>query len=468
MASVLLTSFVVGEPIVRSGGPRDDGRRSRRPVGPCARRSYVIPPCGAFRIGRYPLRVEQAPPETRHLTFLFADVEGSTRLMERHGADAGAALSRYHELVSLAATRHGGKLFERIGDGAYACFTDATEAVAAADALQRAIINYDWGVIGRMRIRISVVTGDVEARGDRYYGRPLFRAARLQGLANGGETFLSGSTVDEMVGELPPGTLLRDLGTQRLRDVPEPERVFSLVHTSRARPDDSDGQQASENGQGKSIVTDEEGPIRVLLVDDHAVVRRGLRGFLELLKDFDVVGEAENGREGVAAAERLVPDVILMDLLMPEMGGLEAIAAIKQAHPEIEIVAVTSFIEEEKVTSALEAGASGYLLKDAEAEEVAQAIRAAYNGEVHLDPAVSRLLAQRMRQRKDAEPVEPLTAREKEVLSQLAKGAANKEIAYELGITERTARTHVSNILGKLGLASRTQAALYAVEHKLV
>jgi DNA-binding NarL/FixJ family response regulator len=215
-------------------------------------------------------------------------------------------------------------------------------------------------------------------------------------------------------------------------------------------------------------VSEEEGPIRVLLVDDHAVVRRGLRGFLELLKDFDVVGEAENGREGVAAADRLVPDVVLMDLLMPEMGGLEAIAAIKQAHPEIEIVAVTSFIEEEKVTSALEAGASGYLLKDAEAEEVAQAIRAAYNGEVHLDPAVSRLLAQRMRARKDAEPVEPLTAREKEVLSQLAKGASNKEIAYELGITERTARTHVSNILGKLGLASRTQAALYAVEHKLV
>ncbi len=215
-------------------------------------------------------------------------------------------------------------------------------------------------------------------------------------------------------------------------------------------------------------MTDEEGPIRVLLVDDHAVVRRGLRGFLELLNDFDVVGEAENGREGVAAADRLAPDVILMDLLMPEMGGLEAIAAIKQEHPEIEIVAVTSFIEEEKVTSALEAGASGYLLKDAEAEEVAQAIRAAYHGEVHLDPAVSRLLAQRMRARKDAEPVEPLTGREKEVLSQLAKGASNKEIAYELGITERTARTHVSNILGKLGLASRTQAALYAVEHKLV
>ena len=215
------------------------------------------------------------------------------------------------------------------------------------------------------------------------------------------------------------------------------------------------------------LVSEQDGPIRVLLVDDHAVVRRGLRGFLELIDDFEVVGEAENGREGVDAAERLSPDVVLMDLLMPEMNGLEAIAAIKEAHPEIEIVAVTSFIEEEKVTSALEAGASGYLLKDAEADEVAQAIRAAYNGEMHLDPAVLRLLAQRLRQRKDQEPVEPLTAREKEVLSQLAKGAANKEIAYQLGITERTARTHVSNILGKLGLASRTQAALWAVEHKL-
>ena len=412
--------------------------------------------------------MDQAAPETRHLTFLFADVEGSTRLVERHGADAGAALSRYHELVSLTASRHGGTLFERIGDGAYVCFTDAVEAVAAADSIQRTIGEHDWGVIGRMRVRIALVTGDVEARGDRYYGRPLFRAARLQGLANGGETFLAGSTVDELGDALPPGTMLRDLGAQRLRDVPEPERVYSLVHTSRARSDEADRPDASGNGQGIATVTDEDGPIRVLLVDDHAVVRRGLRGFLELLKDFDVVGEAENGREGVAAADRLVPDVILMDLLMPEMGGLEAIGVIKQAHPEIEIVAVTSFIEEEKVTAALEAGASGYLLKDAEAEEVAQAIRAAYNGEVHLDPAVSRLLAQRLRQRKDAEPVEPLTAREKEVLTQLAKGAANKEIAYELGITERTARTHVSNILGKLGLASRTQAALYAVEHKLV
>src|SRR5262245_15177525 len=208
--------------------------------------------------------------------------------------------------------------------------------------------------------------------------------------------------------------------------------------------------------------------IRVMLVDDHAVVRNGLRTFLALQDDIEVVGEAENGKVALAEAGRLQPDVILMDLLMPVMDGVTAIGAIKQAYPTIEIVAVTSFIEEDKVTSALEAGATGYLLKDAEADAVAGAVRAAHAGEVHLDPAVARLLAQRMRERKAAEPIEPLTEREKEVLSLVGQGASNKEIASALFITERTARTHVSNILGKLGLQSRTQAALYAVENKLV
>ena len=153
---------------------------------------------------------------------------------------------------------------------------------------------------------------------------------------------------------------------------------------------------------------------------------------------------------------------------MPNVDGLTAIGAIHHAHPDTDIVAVTSFIEEDKVTAALEAGASGYLLKDAGAEEVAQAIRAARAGEVHLDPQVARVLAQRLRARKDEPLAEPLTPREIEVLQLVASGAANKEIAAQLSITERTARTHVSNILGKLGLASRTQAALWAVEHKML
>jgi len=194
--------------------------------------------------------------------------------------------------------------------------------------------------------------------------------------------------------------------------------------------------------------------IRVLLVDDHGVVRRGLRGYLELLDDIEVVGEAENGLRGVELAEELEPDVVLMDLVMPELDGIGAIARIKASRPAIQVVALTSFIEEEKVTAALEAGASGFILKDAEADDVAAAIRAAH--------------ARGLRSRSTVAAVEPLTERELEVLGLVGRGRSNKEIATDLGITERTARTHVSNILGKLGLASRTQAALYAVERKLV
>jgi DNA-binding NarL/FixJ family response regulator len=156
-----------------------------------------------------------------------------------------------------------------------------------------------------------------------------------------------------------------------------------------------------------------------------------------------------------------------MDLLMPNLDGIGATAAIRTELPETEVVALTSFIEEDKVTAALEAGASGYLLKDADAEEVAAAVRAAHAGEIHLDPAVARLLAERLRQRASAPQPEPLTERERDVLRLVGRGMSNKEIASELVITERTARTYVSNVLGKLGLASRTQAALYAVEHRL-
>jgi DNA-binding NarL/FixJ family response regulator len=210
--------------------------------------------------------------------------------------------------------------------------------------------------------------------------------------------------------------------------------------------------------------------IRVLLADDHGVVRRGLRGFFELLDDIEIVGEAEDGRHAVDMTGSLQPDVVLMDLLMPGLDGIAATAEIKRRWPDVEVVALTSFIEEERVTAALEAGATGYLLKDADADDVALAVRRAYGGEVHLDPQVARLLATRIRARREpAQPAhEPLTERELEVLRLVAKGHANKEIAAQLDITERTARTHVSNILGKLDLASRTQAALWAIDHRIV
>jgi DNA-binding NarL/FixJ family response regulator len=216
-------------------------------------------------------------------------------------------------------------------------------------------------------------------------------------------------------------------------------------------------------------LTAPEQPIRVLLVDDHAVVRRGLRGFLSLQSDIEIVAEAEDGAAGVAAAKELEPDVILMDLVMPRLDGIGAIEAIKTSQPEIEIIALTSFLEEERVQAALEAGAAGYVLKDAEADDVVAAIRAAHRGEVHLDPKVAAYLARRVRERRsEAKPANELTERERDVIRLVARGESNQAIADELGISERTARTHVSNILGKLGLASRTQAALWAIEQGLV
>ncbi|MEV5481497.1 response regulator [Streptomyces sioyaensis] len=208
-----------------------------------------------------------------------------------------------------------------------------------------------------------------------------------------------------------------------------------------------------------------------MIVDDHAVVRRGIRAYLEVLDDLEVAAEAGNGLEALDLLEAMaaygeLPDVVLIDLLMPKMDGVAASARITQLHPSVKVVVLTSFGEMERVHAALANGASGYLLKDAEPGEVVAAIRAAAVGDVFLDPAVARQLTQ--------EIVSPptgigaLTGRERDVLILVAQGCSNQEIADELVISERTARTHVSNVLRKLQLTSRTQAALVAVRQGLV
>jgi DNA-binding NarL/FixJ family response regulator len=217
----------------------------------------------------------------------------------------------------------------------------------------------------------------------------------------------------------------------------------------------------------------EELPLTVLIVDDHGVVRQGMRTYLSMVPDIVVVDEAADGQQAldrlqVLAHAGTLPDVVLMDILMPRLDGIAATAAIKARFPDVEVVVLTSFVEEAKVQAALEAGATGYLLKDAEADEVAAAVRAAHRGELQLDPVIAAQLMRTLRAPKQADPFAELTEREREVLILIAQGQANKEIAGALGITERTARTHVSNILGKLGLASRTQAALFAVREGLI
>ncbi len=207
------------------------------------------------------------------------------------------------------------------------------------------------------------------------------------------------------------------------------------------------------------------GPIRLLLVDDHVVVRQGLRMVLSLEDDFEVVGECANGREAVEKVAELKPQVVLMDLLMPVMNGVEATRTIKAAHPDIEIVALTSVLEDSLVIDVVEAGAMGYLLKETGPETLFEAIRAASRGEVRLDPRAQRRL---LREVRTPEMRESLTARETDTLRELARGMANREIAETLGVSEMTIKTHVSSILSKLGLKSRTQAALFALREGLV
>jgi two-component system, NarL family, response regulator LiaR len=209
-------------------------------------------------------------------------------------------------------------------------------------------------------------------------------------------------------------------------------------------------------------------PIRILIVDDHEIVRKGIRALLATKKDIQVVGEARDGAEAVALAQTVRPDVILMDLMMPKMNGVEATRAITAGQPQTRILVLTSFAADEQVFPAIQAGALGYLLKDSSPQELLQAIRQVFRGEPSLDPAVARkVLAELSAPPSKPLTPDPLTPRELEILRLVAQGKSNKEIAAELVIAEETVHTHVSNILNKLHLASRTQAALYALKEGL-
>jgi DNA-binding NarL/FixJ family response regulator len=207
-------------------------------------------------------------------------------------------------------------------------------------------------------------------------------------------------------------------------------------------------------------------PIRVLVVDDHAVVREGLRTFLELQDGIEVAGEAADGAEAIEAAERLRPDVVLMDLVMPALDGLAAMRALRERVPGARVIVLTSFADDDKLLPALRAGAAGYLLKNAEPQELARAVRAANAGEALLDPHVAARLVDALAGEK--EPLDRLTPREREVLQLIGRGFSNKRIAQELRLSEKTVKTHVGHVLAKLGVDDRTQAAVFAVRAGLI
>jgi two-component system, NarL family, response regulator LiaR len=208
-------------------------------------------------------------------------------------------------------------------------------------------------------------------------------------------------------------------------------------------------------------------PITILVVDDHAVVREGLRAFLGLQDGFEIVGEAVDGEEALEQAERLDPDVILMDLVMPGRDGVSAMQTLRQRASRSRVIVLTSFLEDDRLLPALEAGAAGYLLKNSQPAELARAVRAAHAGEAVIDPTVAARLVQALADRPRSGALDDLTTRERDVLALIAQGRSNKRIALELGVAEKTVKTHVSHIFSKLDLTDRTQAALYAVRHGL-
>jgi two-component system, NarL family, response regulator LiaR len=206
--------------------------------------------------------------------------------------------------------------------------------------------------------------------------------------------------------------------------------------------------------------------LRILIVDDHTIARQGLRAVMRVLPDMELAGEARNGHEAIAAVAELQPDVVLMDLMMPDMDGVAAIAAIKRRWPQIPIIALTTFSDADLVVGAVQAGADGYLLKDVEVQELAAAIQAVHAGQPYLHPQATRHLLEATTQ--PTQSIERLTKREQEVLALLARGDTNRQIPDALSIAEKTVSVHVSNLLSKLGLASRTQAALFATRVGLV
>jgi two-component system, NarL family, response regulator LiaR len=208
--------------------------------------------------------------------------------------------------------------------------------------------------------------------------------------------------------------------------------------------------------------------IRVLVADDHAVVRQGLRTFLELQEDIEVVADVPDGRQALVAVADHEPDVVLMDLVLPEVDGVEAIRRIVSERPHIRVIALTSFLDDDKLFPAVRAGAAGYLLKDVQPAELVKAIRTVHAGEGLLHPAVAARLMEEVATAGGREASDSLTPREREVVDLIARGLSNKRIALELGISEKTVKTHVSSILGKLGLSDRTQVALHAVRERWV
>jgi DNA-binding NarL/FixJ family response regulator/class 3 adenylate cyclase len=386
-------------------------------------------------------------------TFLLTDIEGSTSLVRSLRDRYGDVLAEHHRVLRGIFEDAGGKGIGTQGDAFFVAFGRPKDAVEAAMAGQRALVGHEWPHGVQPRVRMGIHTGEASITADEYHGLAVHRAARICAAGQGGQILVSQATQALLEDE---ELLFLDLGEQQLKDFERPVRIYELMLPDAAAP-------ATPSC------------VRVLIVDDQALVRAGFRMILEAESDMEVAGEAADGRAAVDEARRLRPDVVLMDVRMPELDGIEATRILlSQDGADTRVVMLTTFDMDEYVYEALRAGASGFLLKDVPPEQLVEGIRAVASGDALLAPAITRRVIEEFVRRPPGSArelpaaVQDLTPREREVLERIARGRSNAEIAEEFVVSETTVKTHVAHILRKLGLRDRVQAVVFAYESGLV
>jgi DNA-binding NarL/FixJ family response regulator/signal transduction histidine kinase len=394
------------------------------------------------------------------VSFLMSDIERSTDLVRQLGRERYEELLRDHRtIISAAVEEFGGRIVDSQGDSTFAVFGRASDAVRAAARAQHDLEVRDWPDDVVVRVRMGIHTGEATPSGDTYHGLAVHRAARICAEAKGGHVLVSHATVSviEDARDGLGGVSLVEVGERRLKDFEQPVRLHRL----------------------ESAAGDEEagGPSRIgiLIADDQALVRTGFRMILEAERDLDIVGEASDGAEAVEQARRTKPDVILMDVRMPNVDGLEATRRLLDGTEQgPRVLILTTFDLDEYVYEALKAGASGFLLKDTPPEELVDAIHVVARGDALLAPSITRRVIEEFVRRPpqsvraSAKEVEELTTRELEMLQYVARGLSNAEIAKEAFVSETTVKTHVAHILMKLHLRDRVQAVVFAYENGVV
>jgi DNA-binding NarL/FixJ family response regulator/class 3 adenylate cyclase len=424
------------------------------------------------------------------VSFVLTDVEGSTELWEKAPDAMAAALARHDQLVTEAVVAEAGAVLKPRGEGdsTFSVFTRASNALRAAHRLQAAIRAEEWPPEAVIRTRIAVHTGEAVERDGDYLGPAVNRVARLRGIANAGEIIVSAATAAIVRAALPTGSELVDIGAVELRGLDHPEPAFVLAApdldpVERTRAASRDRRSPAADGAvphreagliGVAIADDQDlAVIRVVIVDDQPVVRAGVARILGPGDGFEVVAECGDGDEVVAAVALHQPDVVLMDIRMRRVDGITAIRALSTARNPPPVLVLTTFDDDEVLWDSLDAGAAGFVLKDAPAEDLIAAARAVANGAAWLDPRVAPRVLKAFRSNTrtriaEAARIDALTDREHDVLRYMARGATNSEIAAALFVSEPTVKSHVGSIFSKLAVRDRAAAIVFAYDQGIV